>query len=47
MAYTVSDPHNPSNYIVYVADQYLGNYILSIDDDIDECAEDFTEGNKT
>jgi hypothetical protein len=47
LAYTVSDPHNPSNYPVYVTDQDLGNCILSIDDDIDECVEDFTEKNKT
>jgi hypothetical protein len=25
----------------------LGNFILSINDDIDECAKDFIEGNKT
>jgi hypothetical protein len=43
----VSDPHNPSNYPIYVAGQDLGNCILSIDDDIDECAEDVTKRNKT
>jgi hypothetical protein len=37
LAYTVSDPHKPSDYPVYVANQDLGNCILSIDDDVDEC----------
>ena len=37
LAFTVSDPHNPNNYLVYVTDQDLGNCILSIDDDIYEC----------
>ena len=46
LAYTVSDPHNPSNYPVYVANQDLGNCILSIDDDIDECSQDVIEKNK-
>jgi hypothetical protein len=39
LAYTVSDPHNPNNYPVYVVDQDLGNYILSIDDGFNECIE--------
>jgi len=39
LAYIVSEPHNPNNYHFYVADQDLGNCILSIDDDIDECIE--------
>jgi hypothetical protein len=47
LAYTVSDPLNPNNYPVYVADQDLGNCILSIDDDLDECIEkDCTEKEK-
>jgi ribonuclease HI len=33
LAYIVSDPQNLNNYLVYVVDQYLGNCILSIDDD--------------
>ena len=37
LTYTVSDPQNPNNYPVYVADQVLGNCILSIDDDFEEC----------
>jgi hypothetical protein len=40
LAYTVSDPLNSNNYPVYVADQDLGNCILSIDDDLDECIEE-------
>jgi ribonuclease HI len=40
LAYTVSDPQNPNNYPVYVADQDLGNCILSLDDDFDECIEE-------
>jgi hypothetical protein len=39
LAYTVSDPQNPNNYPVYVADQDLGNCILSIDDGFDEWIE--------
>jgi ribonuclease HI len=31
---------NLNNYPVYVADQDLGNCILSIDDDLDECIEE-------
>jgi hypothetical protein len=40
LAYTVSDPHNPNNYPVYVEDKDLGNCILSIDDGFDECIEE-------
>jgi hypothetical protein len=32
LAYTMSDPHNPNNFPVYIADQDLGNCILSFDD---------------
>jgi hypothetical protein len=35
LAYTVSDPLNPNNYIVYVTYQDLGNCILSLDDDFE------------
>jgi hypothetical protein len=37
--YTVSDPQNPNNYPLYVADQDLGNCILYLDDDFEECTE--------
>ena len=40
LAFTVSDPHNQNNYPVYIADQDLGNCILSIDDDFEECIEE-------
>jgi hypothetical protein len=40
LAYTVSDPHNPKNYSVYVADQDLGNCILSFDDGVNNCTKD-------
>jgi hypothetical protein len=48
LAFTVGDPHNPNNHLVYITDQDLGNCILSIDDDfvvdIDEnCIEEKTE----
>jgi hypothetical protein len=36
LAFTVSDLLNPNNYHVYIADQDLGNCILSIDDDLNE-----------
>jgi len=39
LAYIVSDPQNPNNYPIYVDDQDLGNCILSIDDDFQECTE--------
>jgi hypothetical protein len=39
LAYTISDPQNPNNYPVYVVDQDIGNCILSIDDDFEECIE--------
>jgi len=32
LAYTVSDPQNPNNFPIYIADQDLGNCILSFDD---------------
>jgi hypothetical protein len=35
MAFTVSDPENPANHPVYIADQDLGNCILSLDDDFE------------
>jgi hypothetical protein len=40
LVYTVSDPHKPHNYPVYVTDQDLGNYILSIEDGFDACTEE-------
>jgi ribonuclease HI len=46
LAFTVSDPHNPNNYPVYIVDQDLGNCILSIDDDIDVCIEESCTENK-
>jgi hypothetical protein len=39
LAFTISDPLNPNKYPIYIADQDLGNFILSIDDDIDVCIE--------
>jgi ribonuclease HI len=35
MAFTVNDPENPTNHPVYIADQDLGNCILSLDDDFE------------
>jgi hypothetical protein len=35
LAYTVSDPQNPNNFPIYIADQDLGNCILSFDDGLD------------
>ena len=35
MAFTVSDPKNPTNHPVYIENQDLGNCILSLDDDFD------------
>jgi hypothetical protein len=40
LAYTVSEPKNPNNYPVYVSDKELGNFILSIDDDFEECIDE-------
>jgi hypothetical protein len=40
LAYTVSDPQNPKNFPVYIADQDLGNCILSFDDDVNSCEEE-------
>ena len=42
LTYTVSDPQNPNNYPVYATDQDLGNCILSLDANFDDCIE---EGN--
>jgi hypothetical protein len=48
LAYTVSDPQNPNNYPVYIADQDLGNCILSFDDDVNSCAEEnYLENNES
>jgi hypothetical protein len=47
LAFTVSDPHNPNNYPVYIVDQDLGNCILSIDDDIDVCIDESCTEEKT
>jgi len=33
LAFTVGDPNNPNNHPVYIANQDLGNCILSLDDD--------------
>jgi hypothetical protein len=40
LAYTVSDPQNPNNYPIYVADQDIGNCILSFDDGVNSCIEE-------
>jgi hypothetical protein len=40
LAYTVSDPQNPNNFPIYIADQDLGNCILSFDDGLDGCTEE-------
>jgi len=40
LAYTISDPQNPNNFPVYIANQYLGNCILSFDDGIDSYIEE-------
>ena len=40
LAYTVSDPQNPNNFPIYIADQDLGNCILSFDDGLDGCIEE-------
>jgi ribonuclease HI len=40
LAYTVSDPQNPHNFPIYIADQDLGNCILSFDDGLDGCLEE-------
>jgi hypothetical protein len=40
LAYTVSDPQNPNNYPIYVADQDLGNCILSFDHGVNSYTED-------
>jgi hypothetical protein len=33
LAFTIGDSNNPNNHPVYIADQDLGNCILSLDDD--------------
>ena len=40
LTYTVSDPQNPNNYPVYAADLDLGNCILSLNIDFDDCIEE-------
>ena len=40
LVYIVSDPQNPNNYPIYVVDQDLGNCILSLYDDFEECTEE-------
>jgi hypothetical protein len=40
LAYTVRDPQNPNNYPIYVADQDLGNCILSFDHGVNRCTDD-------
>jgi hypothetical protein len=40
LAYTVRNPHNPNNFLVYIVDQDIGNCILSFDDVIDSCTEE-------
>jgi hypothetical protein len=40
LAYIVSDPQNLNNYPVCVGDQDLGNCILSLDDDFEDCIEE-------
>jgi hypothetical protein len=40
LAYTISDPQNPNNFPIYIADQDLGNCILSFDDGLDGCPEE-------
>jgi hypothetical protein len=40
LAYTVSDPQNPNNFPIYIADQDLGNCILSSNDGLDGCIEE-------
>jgi hypothetical protein len=40
LAYTVSDPQNPNNFPIYIADQDLGNCILSFNDGLNEGLEE-------
>ena len=47
LAFTVSDPRNPNNHPLYIADQDLGNCILSIDDDIVLCIDERCTEEKT
>jgi len=47
LAYTVSDPQNPNNYPIYIADKDLGNCILSFDDGVNSCTEEnYLENNE-
>jgi hypothetical protein len=48
LVYTVSDPQNMNNYPIYVADQDLGNCILSFDDSVNNCTEEnYLDENKS
>jgi ribonuclease HI len=40
LAYTVSDPQNPNNFPIYIADQDLGNCILYFDHGLDWCPQE-------
>ena len=40
LSYTISDPQNSNNFPIYIADQDLGNCILSLDDGLDGCPEE-------
>jgi ribonuclease HI len=40
LAYTVSDPQNPNNFPIYIADQDLGNCILSFDEGLVGCSDE-------
>ena len=39
LAYIVSDPNHPNNCLVYSKDQYLGYFILSVNDEPRLCTE--------
>jgi ribonuclease HI len=39
LAYIVSDPKHPNNYLVYSKDQDLGCFTLSINDELEYCTE--------
>jgi hypothetical protein len=40
LAYTISDPQKSNNYLVFAVNQDLGNCILFIYDDFEECTEE-------
>jgi hypothetical protein len=40
LAYKVRDPQNPNNYPIYVADQDIGNCILSFDHGVNSYTDD-------